>query len=98
MRTMVRLFAVAVVAGLLISGAAHAASDTAVSVTEQKKAAVVDVGNKVCPVTGEPVDGKTFYEYNGKRYGFCCSGCIATFKSDPEKFSAIAGKEAAGNK
>jgi len=55
-----------------------------------------DVGNKICPVMGEKVSGKDFYEYNGKRYGLCCSMCPATFAGDPEKYSAIADKEVAG--
>lgn len=87
MRNMVRLIAAVVVVGILISGAAYAVSE---------KAAIVDVGNKICPVSGQAVDGKTFTEYNGKRYGFCCAMCPATFAGDPEKYSAIADKEAAG--
>jgi len=66
------------------------------SPTVQAKAAVVDVGNKVCPVMGGEVNGKDFYEYKGKRYGLCCPMCVATFAKDPEKYSAIADKEVAG--
>ncbi|MBF0123435.1 MAG: YHS domain-containing protein [Candidatus Omnitrophica bacterium] len=35
------------------------------------------------------------YEYNGKIYNFCCPGCIATFKADPEKYGKVAEDEVA---
>jgi len=92
----VRLFAIAVVAGALISGAMYAASDAAASSTDEKRAAVIDVGNKICPVMGGEVSGKDFYVYKGKRYGFCCPMCPPIFAKDPEKYSVIADKEAAG--
>jgi YHS domain-containing protein len=49
-----------------------------------------NVGNKICPVTGEKVGeggmaGAT-YEYKGKIYNFCCSGCVEEFKKEPEKY------------
>lgn len=94
MSTMVKSIAVVVAVGILISGAAYAAEKAAGQAAE--KQAIVDVGNKTCPVTGDPVDGKDFYVYKGKRYGLCCPMCTATFASDPEKYSAIAEKEAAG--
>jgi len=52
----------------------------------QKEA--VNVGNKICPVTGEKIDEKTkvTYEYQGKIYNFCCPGCPDEFKKDPEKY------------
>ena len=55
---------------------------------ETSKAAIVDAGNKLCPISGEPVSGKDFTVYNGKRYGFCCAGCDKKFLSDPEKYIA----------
>ncbi|MFA4981475.1 MAG: hypothetical protein WC592_03285 [Candidatus Omnitrophota bacterium] len=38
------------------------------------KEQVVDVANKVCPVTGDKIDPKSniTYEYQGKIYHFCC--------------------------
>jgi len=47
-----------------------------------------DVGNKICPVTGEKINEatKATYEYQGKIYNFCCPVCIDEFKKDPEKF------------
>jgi len=48
----------------------------------------VDVGNKVCPVSGEKIDEKlkATYEYEGKIYNFCCPACVEEFKKDPEKY------------
>ena len=41
---------------------------------------------KVCPVLGGNVDQKVFVDYQGKRIYFCCQGCDAEFKKDPEKY------------
>ena len=48
----------------------------------------VDVGNTICPVTGEKINDKTkgTYEYKGKIYNFCCPMCIGDFQKDPEKY------------
>ena len=48
----------------------------------------VDAGNKLCPISGEPVSGTSFVEYQGKRYGLCCPGCDKIFLSDPAKYLA----------
>lgn len=45
-----------------------------------------ETGNKICPITGEKIDKKISYEYNGKTYYFCCQACIDEFKEDPEKY------------
>lgn len=55
------------------------------------KTPAVNVGNKICPVSGMMVGGDqgmapATYEYQGKIYNFCCSGCIEEFKKDPEKY------------
>jgi len=47
-----------------------------------------NVGNKICLVGGDPVDGKTTYEYKGKVYNFCCPMCIPDFKKSPERYIA----------
>lgn len=55
----------------------------------------VNVGNKICPVSGEKIDEKlkATYEYQGKIYNFCCAGCIASFKADPDKYIKIVDEE-----
>lgn len=49
---------------------------------------VENVGNKICPVSGEKIneDTKVTYEYEGKIYNFCCAMCIDEFKKDPDKY------------
>lgn len=61
------------------------------------KEQAVDVGNKICPVTGESVDSMSnvTYEYQGKIYHFCCPACIPTFKKNPEKYIEVINKEKA---
>ena len=67
----------------------------------------VEVGNKICPVSGEKIpapDEKgamgeaVKYEYNGKIYNLCCSMCVKDFKRNPEKYSKIADEEVAKEK
>ena len=75
-------------------------SDTAVAAAASV-AAPVEVGNKICPVSGEKIVKKTDMggpvkiEHNGKMYGLCCPMCIKDFKKDPDKYAAIADKEVA---
>ncbi len=40
----------------------------------------------VCPVLGGNIDKKVYVDYKGKRVYFCCQGCDAEFKKDPEKY------------
>lgn len=94
MRNMAMLVAVAVVALALGYSASYAQPYKA----DTKESALADAGNTVCPVSGESVDGKSFFKYKGKRYGLCCPMCEPIFANDPEKYAAIADKEAAGNK
>ena len=68
----------------------------------------VEVGNKICPVSGDeiPAPGEKGtmgaesikYEYNGKIYNLCCPMCIKDFKKNPEKYSKIADDEVAKEK
>lgn len=85
MRKVVAVFILAVSA-LFFAQATFAKNSTqSGSVTKEK---AVNVGNKICPVTGQNIDetSKVTYEYKGKIYNFCCSGCIDEFKSNPEKY------------
>lgn len=44
--------------------------------------------NKVCPIRGEEVDNTVeTVTYEGKEYGFCCSGCDEKFAESPETFA-----------
>ncbi len=42
----------------------------------------------VCPVMGGKINKDVFTEYKGKKVYFCCPGCIAKFKKNPEKYIA----------
>lgn len=66
--------------------------------TEEDIKNLPNVGNKLCPVSGNPVDDGTMgeavkYVYNGKIYNLCCQMCVKDFKKNPEKYSAVAEKE-----
>jgi YHS domain-containing protein len=41
----------------------------------------------LCPVSNEPIDGKSFVRYQGQRVYLCCSDCTAEFNKSPEKFA-----------
>ncbi len=68
----------------------------------------VEVGNKICPVSGDnvPAPGETGtmgdkpvkIEYKGKIYNLCCLMCVKDFKKNPEKYSGIADNEVNGTK
>ena len=68
------------------------ASENAVMNKEEGQAAAptgaVEVGNKICPVSGEKIvmEKKDTVEYNGKIYNLCCSMCKKDFEKDPEKY------------
>ena len=68
---------------------------------DSKSTKAVEVGNKICPVSGDKVGEMgdiVKYEYNGKIYNLCCKACIKDFKKDPEKYSKIAEDEVAKEK
>lgn len=68
-------------------GHEHGEADATTQATANKVESV-NVGNKICPVTGEKIDEKlkATYEYKGKIYNLCCASCIDEFKKDPEKY------------
>ncbi len=39
-----------------------------------------------CPVLGGNVNKQVYADYKGQRIYFCCPGCDAEFKKDPEKY------------
>lgn len=56
--------------------------------SQKSSKGIVDVGNKICPVTGAPVSGKDFVNYKGKRYSLCCKFCKKAFLKEPTKYIA----------
>ena len=94
---MKRVFMIIALGGLLmvVDGMTTQAADTQATQTTPA-ASAVEVGNKICPVSGEKIPepgakgdmGEAVkYEYNGKIYNLCCKMCIKDFKKDPEKYS-----------
>ena len=77
-----------IVLALLMAFVMPAAASHVFAVETTGHAAVVDAGNKLCPISGEPVAGTSFATYNGKRYGLCCPGCEKEFLANPEKYLA----------
>ncbi len=83
--------------GLAAGGESHHGSLGAMMNEEKTPKApaeekAVDVGNKICPVSGEKIGDMgpgAQYEYKGKIYNFCCTGCIEEFKKDPEKYVKV---------
>ena len=100
------MFLVMVLLGLGIPAALAAETTTPQgqdALPQTQVAQPIEVGNKVCPVSGEKVPapgekgemgGAAKYEYNGKIYNLCCSMCIKDFKKNPEKYSKIAEDKA----
>jgi len=67
---------------------------------EEISSDAVNVGNTICPVSGEQIsgvgDGKGVQnEYEGKIYNTCCKFCAKDFKKNPEKFIKIIEKNLA---
>ena len=96
------LAAVLFVAACLVAGFAMAQETTEQAVAPATEAttmatpavtAPVNVGNKVCPVTGEKVSGADTVEYEGKVYNLCCPMCKDEFLKNPEKYIAKVNEE-----
>lgn len=52
-----------------------------------KTVAASDAGNQeTCPVMGGKIVKDVYADHDGLRVYFCCKGCDATFKKDPEKY------------
>ena len=48
--------------------------------------AAVAGDQKKCPIMGNPISKSLYVDHEGKRVYFCCGGCPARFKADPEKY------------
>jgi len=92
---------------ILLSNTSYVFADKAINTkmhiaTKDDLKTLPNVGNKVCPVSGDkiPAPGKKGdmgeaiqYVYNGKIYNLCCPMCIKQFKKNPDKYSKIAEEE-----
>lgn len=84
-RKVVMVAAVVAVVGVGALAAAEEAVSTQAAGAETQVVAAVNVGNKVCPISGEKIDEakKATVEYEGKIYNLCCADCKAKFLADP---------------
>jgi YHS domain-containing protein len=56
----------------------------------------IDLGNTVCPVSGDKVgDCKLTTTYDGKIYHFCCDDCPKAFAKDPAKYANVVAADPA---
>lgn len=53
-----------------------------------KEGVVFESVQSVCPMSGKPIDKKSYVDYKGRRVYFCCDKCKAGFEKDPEKYLA----------
>ena len=88
-----------VVGVVAFQGVSRAAEEAAPAMV----AKAVEVGNKICPVSGEKIEKTAMgepvkIEYKGKIYNLCCGMCPKDFNKDPEKYSKIADDEVAKEK
>ena len=56
----------------------------------------VETRDPVCGMTVDPDKARFTHDYDGTTYLFCCGGCQAAFRTDPEAFLR-AREESAGN-
>ena len=54
----------------------------------QHEATAAKAKDPVCGMTVDPASAAHFFDHEGTRYYFCCNGCRAKFKADPEKYLA----------
>ncbi len=87
--------AMALVLGVMLLGSGvmmHSA------IAQQAAVQPVEVGNKICPVSGDKVGQMgdiVKHEYKGKIYNLCCGMCPKDFDKNPEKYAKIAEDEVA---
>jgi len=67
------------------------------SMMEENHSKSPNVGNKICPVSGEKIGGAmgkgVQVEHDGKIYNLCCAMCAKDFKKDPAKYIEIINEE-----
>jgi YHS domain-containing protein len=89
------LFTFSIAAALAIAGIAVAADMPGMDMHRNAPASqptttlsANDLGNTVCPVSGDKVgDSKLTATYDGKIYHFCCDDCPKAFAKDPAKYA-----------
>ncbi|MCB9920930.1 MAG: hypothetical protein H6822_02040 [Planctomycetaceae bacterium] len=90
----------ALVAISFLSGCARdrAVAHSSLSSTQHEHVAAATgaVGQKLCPVTGEPLEsmgGAIPVTVKGATIKVCCQGCVKAVNKDPDKYLAIVHAE-----
>jgi YHS domain-containing protein len=58
--------------------------------------AAAAIAQKLCPVTGGPINPNIYVDYQGRRVYFCCNACPPVFLKDPAKYLLKLDAELAG--
>jgi len=76
------------VAAAIIAGsvAAQITSDGKTDAPQQAAAASELKPQTICPVLGDPINKKLYFDYKDKRIYVCCASCIDSVKADPQKY------------
>ena len=83
----VTVLGLALVAGLLLSGCGKKEEEvTMPKAGLPESMGDVKIAQTMCPVMEGPIDKQYYADYKGRRIYFCCSGCVNTFKKEPEKY------------
>jgi len=54
--------------------------------SETDRAVTTESQDPVCGMTVDPESAEHAYEYQDRKYYFCCEGCLEKFKEDPRKY------------
>ena len=100
MRNKIMIMALMLGLSATIAACADQKSTSTPTAAPNQVGKIMEVGNKICPVSDEKVGGMgdiVQIEYNGKIYNLCCPMCKKDFNKDPEKYSKIADDEVAAS-
>ncbi len=79
---------------LLVAGGLSTSGFAADSTMPAKPAAPPALHKQtVCPVMGKSIDSSVYTDIQGQRVYFCCKGCEAKLKADPDKYFKQAAAE-----
>ncbi len=68
------------------SAGAVLATDTTQGLQDKSGKGQTSAPESVCPVLGNKINKNIYTDYQGQRIYFCCPGCIAVFKKNPEAY------------
>ncbi|MHC4530730.1 MAG: YHS domain-containing protein [Planctomycetota bacterium] len=89
--TLILLAGILLLTVVLVTGCKEKSQSPA-SKTSDIEAVTSAVGETLeqtsCPIMGGKINKAIYTEYKDKKVYFCCSGCVAKFEDDPEKYVA----------